>query len=705
MNILRVNIFIFLAVVLSLFSVSAITNVSECGSLNVSGEIYILNQSLTTNISCFNISSSNITFDGQDYLLNGSYSINGSAIFLDNVFNVTVKNINSVGFDRTISIFGGNNNIILNSYIREDTNNSVNIVNSYLNNLTNITTINSTSYGFFIQNSSSNGLTNLVSVGSEIGLLFVENSSDNSIINPLTYSNINYNLLDLFDNNNSLKFVNIFGELKFLTRNITFLDNITSSTVNISNNYVFVNISESIELNRSANITFYNIQTNFVNPIIIKDGFECLTCYNFTSLNSGNVTFNVTSFSNYSLRESTPSLTLISPSSNYNSSRTYIEVNVSTSDDFTLDTIRIYLFNTTALVNNTNISISGTVNSTYINFVGLANTRYYVNVTINDSRGRTNYSITKVIGVDTVAPTIWDISEGNPDTDSNVIEWNTNEVANATIYYSTSSGPDSGNSVKYDNTVELNHSITISNLDSDTKYYYEVRSCDTVGNCATSNEDNYFTTDADSTSTTSSSSSDNEEDTSFWTKDFIYSDKEIKDKGTITTVVQMGERARIKLDNKYQYFGMIRVRSSSVTFNITSISNPQSATLKINESKDFELTGDSFFDVRIKLENIINSTHANLSIRYVHESTGVVTLGSSGSNGSISNSTLNATNLGEEDALNEDEVTYADLIKPWMYIVVGSMIAVGGLSFAIYKFMKSRGNLQVVKKRVKVKHP
>jgi hypothetical protein len=96
--------------------------------------------------------------------------------------------------------------------------------------------------------------------------------------------------------------------------NITFLDwNVSKADggnlldyIYIENNSAYVNSTASSGLNKSANITLLNLPTDMINPKIMKDGEPCTDCYNFTSLNAGNVTFNVTGWSNYSIGEAEP---------------------------------------------------------------------------------------------------------------------------------------------------------------------------------------------------------------------------------------------------------------------------------------------------------------------------------------------------------------------------------------------------------------
>ncbi len=73
-----------------------------------------------------------------------------------------------------------------------------------------------------------------------------------------------------------------------------------SADVIMRHNYTFVNSSNALGLNRSANITFFNLQLN--NPRILRDGAVCpsaictKTTYN---LSNGTLIFNVTGFSTY----------------------------------------------------------------------------------------------------------------------------------------------------------------------------------------------------------------------------------------------------------------------------------------------------------------------------------------------------------------------------------------------------------------------
>jgi hypothetical protein len=91
------------------------------------------------------------------------------------------------------------------------------------------------------------------------------------------------------------------GEIVFLTT-VNGTGTNFSDDIRISSNLAYINSTQT-SLNKSANITFYNLPTNVVSPKILRDGIECNSsiCYNFTSLNAGTVIINVTGWSNYSI--------------------------------------------------------------------------------------------------------------------------------------------------------------------------------------------------------------------------------------------------------------------------------------------------------------------------------------------------------------------------------------------------------------------
>jgi len=110
----------------------------------------------------------------------------------------------------------------------------------------------------------------------------------------------------------------VYGEIKFLEDVSGSGENLTDD-IRIGNNSVFVNSSQT-GLNRSANVTLYNIGDKGYSPQWIeRDGVRCNSttvpaCGNYTSLIASTVIFNVTSWTNYSVGgNNLPIVTLVSP--------------------------------------------------------------------------------------------------------------------------------------------------------------------------------------------------------------------------------------------------------------------------------------------------------------------------------------------------------------------------------------------------------
>lgn len=101
-----------------------------------------------------------------------------------------------------------------------------------------------------------------------------------------------------------------------------------------------------------------------------------------------------------------------------------------------------------------------------------------------------------------------------------------------------------------------------------------------------------------------------------WTATFAESDKELKEKGTVTRALGKMERVRVKVNNEVHEVGVVALTAASVTINVSS--TPQQATLSIGETKKFDVTSDGFYDLAVKLRDITN-TKANLEIAAITE--------------------------------------------------------------------------------------
>jgi hypothetical protein len=102
--------------------------------------------------------------------------------------------------------------------------------------------------------------------------------------------------------------------------------------------------------------------------------------------------------------------------------------------------------------------------------------------------------------------------------------------------------------------------------------------------------------------------------TSFWTLTSNVNDEQFKQGYTKQLAVK--QRIKISVNNTSHYIGVIKLTNKSITINVTS--EPQQAVLAVNETKKFELTNDTFYDLLIRLNNITENK-ANLTIKSIYE--------------------------------------------------------------------------------------
>lgn len=90
---------------------------------------------------------------------------------------------------------------------------------------------------------------------------------------------------------------------------------------------------------------------------------------------------------------------------------------------------------------------------------------------------------------DAIPPRITNIASSATSTTA-TITWITDESANSTVYYGTTTATTSHSN---SSTLTTSHSITLDELSSSTLYYYNVSSCDYANNCNTSSQYSFTT--------------------------------------------------------------------------------------------------------------------------------------------------------------------------------------------------------------------
>lgn len=205
-------------------------------------------------------------------------SSQGYGFYLSNAHrNIFTNNIVLNNTQNSFYLFSAHNNSFSFDYINNSRENAFNISGSNLNNFSSVRVsfTNSSRYDFYISDSNETKLSNYTEV---MNYSFV--SSGRNIFEDLEYGKIQ-----------------IFNALNSSGKNLT-------SDIIFGNNSVFVNSSSNQDLNKSANVTLYGIgDRGLSNPVVLKDGEVCSDCYNFTSLSSETVIFNVSSWGSYSIGE------------------------------------------------------------------------------------------------------------------------------------------------------------------------------------------------------------------------------------------------------------------------------------------------------------------------------------------------------------------------------------------------------------------
>ena len=130
---------------------------------------------------------------------------------------------------------------------------------------------------------------------------------------------------------------------------------------------------------------------------------------------------------------------------------------------------------------------------------------FYINDTITDQTARfqagginDDYSQYLNLSFDTDPPIISSISVNSITSSEATISWITNELSNSTVAYGSTINL---GQIKKDANFVTNHEMLLSNLNSETKYYFTVHSYDPSGNLGTDDNSSnfyFFTTDEES---------------------------------------------------------------------------------------------------------------------------------------------------------------------------------------------------------------
>jgi len=433
-------------------------------------------------------------------------------------------------------------------------------------------------------------------------------------INDSSGSNLNYSRIDVhaaivsIDSSNPTVSLLAPGNntIQF-TQNVTF--NCSANDAQLDNLTLYV---------WHSNGSIYN-NTEFVDV----DGVNGYLEKNITDLSYGNYEWNCLAYdennnlsfasSNFTLTIGHIRTTLDSPANNTftNQNQTY-NCSAETEPTKELTNITFSIWNSTGnLVYNASGNVNGTTNSSlfYYNFTSEEsytwNCLSYNNETESDW-ANSNLTITydvSDLGIENISSSV--------STTTATVSWDTNESANATINYGTTTNL---GTLSINSTLAFNHSFSLTGLSASTTYYYNVTSCDQAGNCVTNGTNSFATSAAPVTTTnggddtggggpTPTTHTPNATEASAgYRKSLAKNDK-------IKFTIFDGENGEHALTLDY-------VGSNFI--NLTIRSSPIKLSLGIGQRAKLNLTSLDYYDLFIKLNSIAHSK-ADITIQTIHE--------------------------------------------------------------------------------------
>lgn len=185
-----IKISMLMLIALVVISTGAIAStIDSCTNINSPGE-YVLNKSITNSAasSCIRITSSDVVFDGAEYMIDGIDAQYSTGVYVYNSENVTVKNVTATDWYYGIFYQNARKGIIINNEARS---NHLGIVLKSSNNNTLIKNdANSNNLGIYFNYSDSNTITgNIAGMNSHSGIRLL--SSRNNIIYNNIFNNTN----------------------------------------------------------------------------------------------------------------------------------------------------------------------------------------------------------------------------------------------------------------------------------------------------------------------------------------------------------------------------------------------------------------------------------------------------------------------------------------------------------------------------------
>ena len=430
--------------------------------------------------------------------------------------------------------------------------------------------------------------------------------------------------LQFNESSNNFSRINVYDAILSLdvdAPNVTLISP-TDNKVNLTVNQTFVCNATDWQL-ANATLKVWNSSGLYYNVTNNLTGTTNSTSFDLDNMLEGNYYWNCLvvdvegnsdfASSNYTLTIGGVFVNLSSPENNTytNINETNFTCKLTSEENYELSNVTFYLWNSSALVRNETVNISGTNNETTFNWTFVEEGNYSwnclgVNNGSNESWGDNNFSIT----YDVTVPNITSLSEAVSSSGA-TITWTTeNDSSNSSV--SISSGTWSNASA-----YASSHSVVISGLSASTTYSYVVTSCDRAGNC--NNSSDSFTTSAAPSPPSSSGGGSGSSSISSVSIPKTY-------EVSVTEVVS-GYTQTLKKDEKvnfsiFDFEGgrhLLTIDNIDVDYvELTIESDPINLKLGVGQSAKLNLTSTIYYDLFVKLNKIVDNS-AELTIQLINE--------------------------------------------------------------------------------------
>jgi hypothetical protein len=321
---------------------------------------------------------------------------------------------------------------------------------------------------------------------------------------------------------------------------------------------------------------------------------------------------NASKIYSYTLIDSNlPSVSLSSPEDKTTLKSTSIDFLCSTSDDTLLSNVSLYGNWTGSWRLNETKSITGTSNSTlFSSKVVVANTNYLWACYVCDSLGNCGFSSeNRTFIVDTIPPKI-DLVSPLKDIETTItsqkfefiVTDNIDSELKSCSLYIDNALKENKILVEKDKKIYFS-SINLLSSSLGVNYKWYIKCYDFAGNYV----------DSPIWRLTIISE---EEEAAFWDSTYFPSSSEFLRKEGYVSELTNQSRIKLVISNSNHYIGIVDLNSTTAVINISS--TPQQAIFSKGDEKKFDVNGNGYYDIWIKL-NSITSSKANVSIKTIHE--------------------------------------------------------------------------------------